>query len=154
MEKLEILTAFKPEEAERLRAVAQPVKTFNGDLKRLVLDMYHTMYEANGIGLAAPQIGLPIRLFILDLKPRGILTPITCVNPTVSFGRRSGMEWMDEGCLSIPGYRYRKARVKKLTVQAHDVDGTPFSFSAAGLLARAVAHEMDHLNGVLIGDHT
>ena len=122
------------------------------ELKTLVDDMFETMYEAKGVGLAAPQIGIAKRLFIVDVtcgeEPD---QKLVLINPEVveTIGSQVG----EEGCLSIPGFRADVKRPMRATVRALDVEGKPFEVDGEELLARALLHENDHLNGVLFLRH-
>jgi peptide deformylase len=134
-----------------LHVPASPIDDITGDLRELARDMAETMYAAPGIGLAAPQIGLPIRLFVIDISgghdPRGL---ITLVNP--EFVEREGMQLEEEGCLSLPGFNATVPRPERVTVKGLDLDGQERFFTGDGLLARAFQHEMDHLDGRVFVD--
>ena len=133
-----------------LRQKATDVPTPGPELDRLVDDMYETMYEAHGIGLAAPQIGLSQRLIVVDVKEDGH-PPMALLNPTVKeFGRER--ERYEEGCLSIPGVSAHVERPVTCTVDALDQKGNPVRIQAEGMLARCLQHEIDHLDGVLFID--
>jgi peptide deformylase len=130
---------------------AAPVTTFDASLHRLIDDMIETMYAAPGVGLAAPQIGVPLRVCVIDLsvgKPGGRL--YTLVNP--EFVSREGMQLEDEGCLSVPGFSATVPRPARAVVRALDRDGLPVTVEGEGLLARALQHEIDHLDGTLFLD--
>ena len=138
-----------------LREVADPISNVTPDVEALVADMFATMHENLGIGLAAPQVGELVRLVVIELPPdekdpqAGV--PYVLVNPEV---RRLGTrEHMTEGCLSLPGYRAEVERARSATVTYTAVDGRPARLDAEGLLAQALQHEIDHLNGVLFIDH-
>ncbi|HUU12221.1 MAG TPA: peptide deformylase [Terriglobia bacterium] len=135
-----------------LETPAAPVTVFDGDLEKLVADMFETMYAANGVGLAAPQIGISKRLCVIDLasaeKPEGKLV---LANPVIL--ETEGKEVLDEGCLSLPEFRAGTTRPKRVTVRAQDLRGKEFTMTGEGLLARAFCHETDHLNGVLFIQH-
>ena len=134
-----------------LQRAATPVTVFDEDLQRLIDDMIDTMYAAPGVGLAAPQVGVNRRVCVIDLsvgKRGGEL--LTLVNP--EFVARDGMQLEEEGCLSLPGFNATVARPAKAVVRAQDRHGTPVSIEGAGLLARALQHELDHLDGVLFLD--
>jgi peptide deformylase len=134
-----------------LTTKAEPVQTFDAELARLIDDMIETMYAAPGIGLAAPQIGVPLRVSVIDLsvgKRGGEL--ITLVNP--EFVDRDGMQLEDEGCLSVPGFTATVARPARAVVRAQDRTGRVHEVEGTGLLARALQHEIDHLDGVLFLD--
>lgn len=131
---------------EPLRATSEPVTVIDDDLRRLVEDMFETMYQANGCGLAAPQIGKNIRMAIVDIGEN----PLVLINPEVlsTCGKQEG----DEGCLSLPGLRERVTRPASLRVEFTDLDGERYEVEAEGLMARAILHEIDHLDGVLFID--
>jgi len=126
-----------------LRARAAEVSDIDGKLAKLAEDMLTTMYEAPGLGLAAPQVGVQKRLFVYDVGEG----PMTIVNPAIVESRG---EWAyDEGCLSIPGLAFELVRPKEVHLTGYDLDGHEVSIEADELLARAFQHEMDHLDGVL-----
>ena len=134
-----------------LHEPARRVDEVTGDIDRLVEDMIETMYAAPGIGLAAPQIGVALRVAVVDLslgKPGGEL--FTLVNP--EFVERDGMQLEEEGCLSVPGFNATVARPARVVVRALDRHGAPHTFEGTGLLARALQHELDHLDGLLFLD--
>ena len=134
-----------------LQTKAQPVERFDADLARLIDDMTETMYAAPGIGLAAPQIGVPLRVSVIDLsvgKRGGEL--IELVNP--EFIEREGMQLEEEGCLSVPGFSATVARPARAVVRGLDRHGTPQTIEGTGLMARALQHEMDHLDGMVFVD--
>ena len=137
--------------AAALHAPARPVKEFDSDLDQLIDDMVAAMYAAPGIGLAAPQIGVPLRVCVIDLsvgKRGGEL--ITLVNP--EFGEREGLQLEEEGCLSVPGFTATVPRPERAVVRALDRRGAPQTIEGTGLLARALQHELDHLDGRLFLD--
>ena len=126
-----------------LRARAAEVTNIDGKLARLAEDMLTTMYEAPGLGLAAPQVGVQKRLFVYDVGEG----PEAIVNPTIVETRG---EWAyDEGCLSIPGMAFELVRPKEVHLTGFDLDGREVSIEADEILARAFQHELDHLDGVL-----
>jgi peptide deformylase len=134
-----------------LGAPAAPVETFDASLSQLIDDMIDTMYAAPGIGLAATQIGVPLRVCVIDLsvgKRGGEL--LTLVNP--EFVEREGVQIEDEGCLSVPGFNASVARPASVTVRARDRHGEERTIHGTGLLARALQHEIDHLDGLLFLD--
>lgn len=134
-----------------LRAKASAVSTFTPALRDLVEGMYECMYRADGIGLAAPQVGEKVRVFVLDVPgEEDARTKRAFVNPVLV--EKSGSDTNEEGCLSIPGIRADVKRAARVVVEAHDENGTPFRLEAEGLLARAIQHETDHLDGVLFVD--
>jgi len=130
---------------------AQPVDAITPDIERLVDDMIETMYAAPGVGLAAPQIGVPLRIFVVDVSvgrdPEGLLV---LINP--EFVERDGTQLEEEGCLSIPGFNATVARPMRAIVTGLDRSGREQRHEATGLLARAFQHEMDHLDGMLFVD--
>lgn len=137
----------------RLRNPGQPVTEFGPELAKLVEDMAETMYAAPGVGLAATQIGEPVRLFIIDLatgedQPSDLKV---FVNPEI-LGREGTQCW-EEGCLSFPGVHEEVERAERVRVRAQGVDGETFELEADGLLAVAIQHENDHLDGKLMIDH-
>lgn len=134
---------------ERLRKVAQPVVTFDDSLQTLIDDMFETMYHARGVGLAAPQIGVSLRLSVIDII--GDKTQqIVIINPEIVSSH--GEKEFEEGCLSVPGAYDTVVRAEKVTVKALDRSGNPFEISGDGLLAECLQHEIDHLNGKLFVD--
>jgi len=137
---------------EVLEKQAEPVTAFDAELEKLVADMFETMYAANGVGLAAPQIGISRKLCVIDITSgENSNAKIVLANPViVSTEGKSGLE---EGCLSLPDFRARTPRPKRATVRAQDIHGTEFSMTGEDLLARAFCHETDHLNGVLFIKH-
>ena len=130
-----------------LRTVAEPVTDFGPELRRLVADMMETMEDVDGAGLAAPQIGVGLRVFTYQVDgQRGHV-----VNPELELSE----DYQDdavEGCLSIPGVAFPVRRRRTASVRGVDADGQPVAFDAEGLLARCVQHETDHLDGVLFPD--
>jgi peptide deformylase len=134
-----------------LHQAASDVTSFGADLQRLVDDLVETMYAAPGIGLAATQVGIPLRVFVVDLSvgrdPGGLITK---VNP--SFLEREGMQLEDEGCLSVPGFTATVVRPARAVLTGADRHGQTQTIEAKGLLARAFQHEMDHLDGVVFVD--
>jgi peptide deformylase len=135
-----------------LETAAEPVTTFDGDLEKLVADMFETMYAANGVGLAAPQIGISKRLCVIDISSgEDPKSKLVLVNPVLLSAE--GKVVQDEGCLSLPDFRAGTARPTRATVRAQDIHGNEFEMSGEGLLARAFCHETDHLNGTLFIHH-
>ncbi|MFA6688307.1 MAG: peptide deformylase [Sphaerochaetaceae bacterium] len=134
---------------EVLRESCEPVQTFDSALKVLVDAMFETLAEADGVGLAGPQVGVDKRLFVIDIRGE---EKRAYINPQII---ETSMEQVpyEEGCLSIPGVWHDVVRPAKVTVQAQDVNGKSFVVHAEGLLARAIQHENDHLNGTLFIDH-
>ena len=138
--------------APELRKVSSPIDTFNGELEKIARNMIETMYASPGIGLAATQIGINIRLATIDLsvgeeKDKLI---ILC-NPEII--SREGIQKNEEGCLSVPDFSETVVRPQKMVVRGLDLKGKEMNIEAEGLLARCLCHEIDHLNGVLFIDH-
>jgi len=131
---------------------AAPVPEINAVIRTLAHDMAETMYAAPGVGLAAPQVGVSIRLIVLDCS-RGDEPPrlIAAVNPEIV--ARSGEVCDEEGCLSVPGYYSSVKRSAEVTVRFRDLDDMPVELATDGLLAIAFQHEIDHLDGILFVDH-
>jgi peptide deformylase len=130
-----------------LRERSKPVERFDRALRRLVEEMTETMYEANGVGLAGPQVGLSYRLFTYDDGETG---PSFLANPELTL--LDGELTRDEGCLSIPGPYYPTARTERVRIAGQDMRGRPVEIEAEGLLARIFQHETDHLDGLLFID--
>ena len=131
-----------------LQRPTEPVTAFDDDLRRLVDDMFESMYVAHGIGLAAPQIGIPKRLTVIDLSfQKNPEDKIALINPEVI--TKEGKIYEEEGCLSLPDIREKVARAAKVKIRAQDLEGKWFERDADDLLARAFQHEIDHLDGVL-----
>jgi peptide deformylase len=134
-----------------LHAQAAPVADVTADLQQIIDDMMQTMYTAPGIGLAAPQVGVPLRLFVCDLSVgRSAAELLTFVNP--EFVERDGMQLEEEGCLSVPGFNATVARPSRVVLKGLDREGRDQSVEATGLLARCFQHEMDHLDGTVFVD--
>ena len=137
---------------EVLTTKAAPVSTFEKKLSKLVDDMFESMYAANGVGLAAPQIGISQRIAVIDCScGKDPKEKIVIINPEVI--SRSGEQFEEEGCLSIPGFREPVARPQRATVRAFDAKGKQFTMEGEGLLARAFCHETDHLDGHFFLSH-
>jgi peptide deformylase len=135
----------------RLRQKAQPVTEITPAILALVEDMAETMYAAPGVGLAATQIGEPYRIFLVDIATEDEPSKLfVFINPELT--RTEGEQCAPEGCLSFPGITEEVKRASKVTVRALGRDGKPFEIEAEGLLAIAVQHEKDHLDGVLMID--
>jgi peptide deformylase len=135
-----------------LEKPAEPVTAFDDDLKKLVEDMFESMYAAHGVGLAAPQIGLSLRLAVIDISfKEDPQAKLVLANPTIL--HTSGRFSQNEGCLSVPEFREPVTRPNKVTVRAQDVNGKWFEKTGEDLLARAFLHETDHLNGKLYISH-
>ena len=135
----------------RLRQKANPVGEVTLAIRRLIDDLAETMYAAPGVGLAAPQIGEPHRIFVVDAASEDEPSDLRAfVNPEILV--REGEQSYREGCLSFPGVAEEITRAARVTVRALDAEGRPFELSAEGLLAVAIQHETDHLDGVLMID--
>ena len=130
---------------------AQPVDAITPDVERLIDDMIETMYAAPGVGLAAPQVGVPLRIFVVDVSvgrdPTGLHVVI---NP--EFVERDGMQLEEEGCLSVPGFNATVVRPSRAVLKGLNRQGEAQQLEGSGLLARAFQHEMDHLDGTLFVD--
>jgi peptide deformylase len=131
-----------------LEKECKPVKKMSLRLKLLVQDMFDTMYDAYGVGLAAPQVGVLRRIAVIDVDGEH---PYVFVNPEIL--ERRGEQTGDEGCLSIPGMTGTVTRPEYVKVKAYDINMDPFELEAEGLLARACCHEFEHLDGVLYTSH-
>ena len=135
-----------------LEKTAEPVTAFDEDLKKLVADMFESMYAAHGVGLAAPQIGISKRLAVVDVTfKEDPEAKLVLVNPEII--HTEGRHTQNEGCLSIPEFREPVTRARKVTIRAQDVNGNYFEKTGEELLARAFLHETDHLNGKLYIHH-
>ncbi len=138
---------------KRLRLVSEPVKTVDAGVRALVDDMFETMYEAPGVGLAAIQIGVPTRIVTADTaKKDEEKRPQVFLNPEVVWSSEDKATY-EEGCLSIPEYYEEVERPTQVKVRYMDIDGKTQEIEANGLLATVLQHEIDHLNGVLFIDH-
>ena len=146
---------------DRLRAVCKAVSSFDDDLQSLINDMVDTMYDAPGIGLAAPQIGRDLQITVIDVcddDPEAESDAdrksqlIVFINPKITSFSDEKITW-EEGCLSIPGVFHDVTRSRKITVEALDRFGEPFSLDAEDLLSICIQHEIDHLKGVLFLDY-
>lgn len=134
-----------------LRKKSAPVTDITDEHRELIEDMYESMHAHNGVGLAAPQVGVSLRIAVLGIPERGKkVLHVTLINP--EYDNVEGSNADDEGCLSIPGVYDELKRAAKLDVRALDEKGKPISFTCEGLFARAVQHEVDHLNGMLFVD--
>lgn len=134
-----------------LRHKSKPIRRVDKKLRAIVAKMFELMYEARGIGLAANQVDLPLQLFIINTSgEKGRGEELVFLNPVIS--NPKGKSETDEGCLSIPGVEASVNRPSGITVSAYDLSGNSVEFKATGLLARAIQHEFDHLNGVLFID--
>ncbi|NUN05327.1 MAG: peptide deformylase [Bdellovibrio sp.] len=161
---MKILTFPDP----KLREVSKPVEKFGAEMKKLSEDMIETMYDANGIGLAAPQVGVLQRMVVIDTRPKdekgrrykyeemtelekAVPQPLILINPEIVKGE--GKTTFDEGCLSIPGYYETVERFNYIEMKAFDVNGKEHIVKTDGLLAICMQHELDHLEGTLFVDH-
>ena len=133
-----------------LREMAKPVTVIDEKLRKLAADMVETMRDANGLGLAAPQIGVGLRLIVVEFDAENH-DPRVLVNPVI-VGRRGKKELGDEGCLSFPNLRSRVKRHPGVVCEAQNLDGETIEYQGEGLTARAIQHEMDHLDGMLFVD--
>ncbi|WP_127584325.1 peptide deformylase [Paenibacillus koleovorans] len=131
-----------------LREKSVPVTKFNSNLHKLLNDMADTMYEAEGVGLAAPQIGILKRVIVVDVGDDNGLIEI--INPEIV--NKEGEQFGPEGCLSIPGLQGDVSRAMTVTIRGQDRNGDPVEYTGSELLSRAFQHEVDHLNGVLYTD--
>lgn len=131
-----------------LRQKAKRVKTADSSIHKLISDMIETMHMAPGVGLAAPQIGIPLRVIVLDIPEE---EEIALINPEII--RQTGEQAVTEGCLSIPGYYGHITRAESVTVKGRNPAGKEIRIKASGLLSQALQHEIDHINGILYIDH-
>ena len=131
-----------------LRQKAKRVPSIDVSVQRLIDDMIQTMQQANGVGLAAPQVGISLRVIVLQIPGQ---EPIALINPEIV--KRIGEQEVTEGCLSVPGYYGEIKRSAEVTVKGKDRRGKVVRIKATGLMAEALEHEIDHLNGVLYIDH-
>jgi len=135
-----------------LEKPAEAITEFGDDLKKLVEDMFESMYEAKGVGLAAPQIGISKRLAVIDITfKEDPNAKLVLANPEIIY--KEGKQTQSEGCLSIPEFREPVTRPNKVTVRAQDINGKWYEKTGEELLARAFLHETDHLNGKLYISH-
>jgi peptide deformylase len=146
MARLQILEFPDP----RLRTRAQPVDQVDDALRKLIDDMFETMYEAPGIGLAATQVNVHKRLLVIDLS-QDRSQPLALINPEIV--SRAGVEESEEGCLSVPGIYEKVTRAESIRVRTLDRNGDTTEIEASGLLAVCIQHEMDHLEGKLFVDY-
>jgi peptide deformylase len=136
----------------RLRAPTEPVAVFGPELAALVADLFDTMYAAPGVGLAANQIGVLKRLAVIDCAAdKEAPQPLVLANPHIV--EASDQTLMEEGCLSVDGYRDKVPRYRRVKLRAQDQNGKTFDLEADGLLAQAIQHEIDHLDGKLYIDY-
>ncbi|GFD72410.1 peptide deformylase [Tenacibaculum sp. KUL113] len=135
---------------ERLRTVAKPVEEVNDEIKQLVSDMFETMKDENGIGLAATQVNRHVQVVVMDVS-EDQNEPRVFINPEII--RKEGSTISEEGCLSVPGNYAKVERAEAITVKALDQNGESFELDAEGLLAICIQHELDHLKGKLFIDY-
>jgi peptide deformylase len=145
---LEIITYPHP----TLRRVSKPLRRVDNDLRRQIREMFDLMYAAKGIGLAANQVNLPLRFFIVNLEAKPDAgEEWVFINPVISLPR-GGSEELEEGCLSLPGLYGPVVRPKQIRINAYSLEGKEIKVDASGLLARCIQHEFDHIEGVLFPD--
>ncbi len=149
---LPIITAPDP----RLKTISTPVAEVNEDIRSLVADMYETMYDAPGIGLAAIQVGVQKRVLVVDVVGKGDKDkdpqPLAIINPEITWASDDDATY-EEGCLSVPEHYADVVRPAEIKLKYLDVDGKSQELHADGLLATCIQHEMDHLDGILFVDH-
>ncbi|MHB1949087.1 MAG: peptide deformylase [Gammaproteobacteria bacterium] len=133
-----------------LRNKAKPVAVVDDQIRKMVDDMFETMYEQSGVGLAAIQVNIPQRIIVMDISEERN-QPLCVINPEIL--TREGVQYESEGCLSFPGVFDKVERSAKIRLKALDRDGKPFELDAEGLLSVCIQHEMDHLDGILFIDH-
>jgi peptide deformylase len=141
---LTVLTVPEP----ILRQKSKRVRTIDGSVRKLADDMIETMHATSGVGLAAPQVGVSLRVIVIGLPEE---EDFVLINPEIV--RRSGERLVTEGCLSVPGYYGEIKRAQRVTVKGKDLSGREVRIKAGELLAQALEHEIDHINGVLYIDH-
>lgn len=134
-----------------LKKKCKPVAELNQDIKKLAADMLETMYAAPGAGLAANQVGVPLRMCVIDVKPDGRRQPLVLINPVIK--EKKGRMTDDEGCLSFPGISAMVKRFRNIKVEAVNEKGMPVVVEGSDLLARALQHELDHLDGKVFIDY-
>jgi len=138
---------------KRLRSVSKPVVAIGDEIRTLVADMFETMYEAPGIGLAAIQVGVPARVIVMDLSKREAeAEPRVFINPEITWSSEE-QSLYEEGCLSIPDVHEDVERPARVKIRYLDLEGKPHEEDAEGLFATCIQHEVDHVNGVLFVDH-
>lgn len=135
---------------DHLKVICEPVVEVNDDIRKIVDDMFDTMYQEEGIGLAAPQVDILQRIITIDIEGDK-QNQLVLINPEILASE--GETGIEEGCLSIPGFRALVPRKEKVTVKALDRHGKEFTLDADGLLAICIQHEIDHLNGILFVDY-
>ncbi len=138
---------------KRLRTLSKPVDRITPEIRALVGDMFETMYDAPGIGLAAIQVAVPLRIITMDVSDKeDVRAPRVFINPEVTW-RSNECSVYAEGCLSVPEFQEDVERAAKVRVKFLDIDGQPHEEEADGLFATCIQHEIDHLDGVLFVDH-
>ena len=135
---------------ERLRTVAKPVAQVDDSIKKIIADMFETMYQENGIGLAATQVNIHQRIVVIDVS-EDKEEQLVLINPEIT--KKDGSTISEEGCLSVPHSYAKVDRAETVTVKATNIDGQEFSLDADGLLAICIQHELDHLQGKLFVDY-
>lgn len=135
---------------DHLKIVCDPVPAVTDETRKIIDDMFDTMYQEEGIGLAAPQVDILQRIITIDVEGDK-QNQLVLINPEIL--ESSGETGIEEGCLSIPGFRALVPRKEKVTIKALDRNGEEFTLSADGLLAICIQHEIDHLNGILFVDY-
>jgi peptide deformylase len=134
-----------------LSTIALPVESVDGKIRELIRDMFETMYDANGVGLAATQVGVGKRVIVVDVSPaEEEARPFALVNPEVV--RKTGQVEGTEGCLSVPGVEGTVCRAESVVVRGKNEHGDPVTVEAQGILSRVLQHEIDHLDGILFVD--
>jgi peptide deformylase len=133
-----------------LRKKTQDIKEVNEDIKKLALDMLETMYAAPGVGLAAPQVGISLKICVIDIMPNGKKEPYVLINPKIIDGKDT-VE-LEEGCLSFPKIYEKVKRFNEVTAEYLDINGKQRKITVDGFLAKAFQHEIDHLNGKVFID--
>ena len=141
---LKVLTVPEPV----LRQKSKRVKNIDGSIQKLAGDMIETMHAASGVGLAAPQVGVPLRVIVIGMPEE---EDFVLINPQIV--RKNGERMVTEGCLSVPGYFGEIQRAQRVTAKGKDLSGKEIRIKAEELLAQALEHEIDHINGVLYIDH-
>ncbi|MBW1885487.1 MAG: peptide deformylase [Deltaproteobacteria bacterium] len=137
----------------RLKGVSEPIGIVTDELRQLARDMIEVMYDEPGIGLAAPQLGISLRMFVIDTEwndEDGERNPSVVINPEIS--EREGRITWEEGCLSVPDYTATVERDAQITLKGQDLDGNPIEERAEGVRAVCIQHEIDHLDGILFID--
>jgi len=127
------------------------IESITPEIRQLAADMLETMYTAPGVGLAANQVGVNLRMCVIDLRPEGKRIPLVLINPVIE--KREGKLIDDEGCLSFPGFTVRAKRARKVTVRTQNLEGTSVVIKAEEFLSRVLQHEIDHLDGKTFLDH-